>query len=308
MNCMNCGHALRADVRFCPKCGTPVPSPAAYAPPPEQPRTSWAVNPSAAPPRRKSRAGKILLVVFGVFLVLAAGAGVAVYYGVRHFAGSVKSSEPYRVAEQTLRESPVAAEALGEIKSTGFPLGTFKTEADGSGFAAFTMSVEGTKASGQYVVALARESGAWRVKEASVRVSDGKVVQLVSDGESGAGGVPVGGVPPPPPAPRAPGGNLGKVTVQGAVNAGALDGKAISKPEPPYPPVAKAAKARGTVVVQVTVDENGRVILASAVSGHPLLREAAVAAARQARFAPTLTSRNKPANTIGTLTYNFELP
>ena len=42
------------------------------------------------------------------------------------------------------------------------------------------------------------------------------------------------------------------------------------------------------MVVQVTVDENGYVISAHAVSGHPLLQAAAVAAARQAKFPPTL--------------------
>ncbi|MDQ3805634.1 MAG: cytochrome c oxidase assembly factor Coa1 family protein, partial [Acidobacteriota bacterium] len=184
MNCMNCGNEMRPDVKFCPKCGTPVPQPAPFAPPPGgQVRTSWAATPAAAPPRRKSRAGKILLLVFGVFLVLAGGAAVAVYYGVRYFADSVKSSEPYRVAEKELRGSPAAAEALGEIKSTGFPLGTFNTEAGGSGHAAFTMSVEGTKASGQYAAVLTRQSGEWRVTSGILRMSGGEVVTLVGDGE-----------------------------------------------------------------------------------------------------------------------------
>jgi TonB family protein len=309
MNCMNCGNAMRPDVKFCPKCGTPAPQPAPFAPPPaEQMRTSWAATPAAAPPRRKSRAGKILLIVFGVFLVLAGGAAVAVYYGVRYFADSVKTSEPYRVAEQTLRESPAAAEALGEIKSTGFPLGTFNTEAGGGGHAAFTMSVEGTKGSGQYVVVLARQSGEWRVTSGIVRMSGGEVVTLVRDGETAApdppAGADSGGVPPPPPAP--PGvGRPGAISVPGAVKGGALDDKATSKPDPAYPRVAQAVKARGTVVVEVAVDERGRVILAQAVSGHPLLRAAAEAAARQAKFEPTL-SGGKPSKVVGTLTYEFE--
>jgi protein TonB len=63
-----------------------------------------------------------------------------------------------------------------------------------------------------------------------------------------------------------------------------LNGKAISKPQPPYPAIAKAARAAGTVTVQITVDEQGNVISATATSGHPLLRQAAAQAARQARF------------------------
>jgi TonB family protein len=58
--------------------------------------------------------------------------------------------------------------------------------------------------------------------------------------------------------------------------------------------------------VKVTVDEQGRVVEASAVSGHALLRDAAVAAARRASLTPTLLS-DKPVKVTGTLTYNFSL-
>jgi protein TonB len=60
------------------------------------------------------------------------------------------------------------------------------------------------------------------------------------------------------------------------------------------------------VTVQITVDEGGRVVSASAVSGHPLLRAAAEGAARQARFSPTLLS-GQPVKVTGVITYNFVL-
>ena len=88
------------------------------------------------------------------------------------------------------------------------------------------------------------------------------------------------------------------------ISGGVLNGKAISLPNPPYPPVARAAKASGTVVVQVIVDENGNVISAQAVSGHPLLKAAAVAAARGAKFSPTKLS-GQPVKVTGVITYNF---
>src|SRR3712207_8880983 len=50
-----------------------------------------------------------------------------------------------------LKESAEAREYLGEVKETGFPLGNVKESTGGTGSAAFTMSVEGSKASGQYV-------------------------------------------------------------------------------------------------------------------------------------------------------------
>ncbi|MBC7929037.1 MAG: TonB family protein [Rubrivivax sp.] len=91
------------------------------------------------------------------------------------------------------------------------------------------------------------------------------------------------------------------------ISGGNLNGKAISKPQPDYPPMAKAARAQGTVNVQVVIDERGRVISARAVSGHPLLQPAAAAAARQAMFSPLLLS-GKPVKVSGILTYNFTLP
>ena len=107
--------------------------------------------------------------------------------------------------------------------------------------------------------------------------------------------------PPPPPAPSPP--PPPKKTV---VSGGVLNGKAISKPQPAYPPIAKAARASGTVTVQILVDESGRVVSATAVSGHPLLQQAAVSAARQARFSPTLLS-GQPVKVSGVITYNFVL-
>lgn len=130
------------------------------------------------------------------------------------------------------------------------------------------------------------------------------VVGGVGGGGTGGGGAPKVEVsdeppPPPPPAPTpAP-----KKTV---VSGGVLNGKAISKPQPSYPPIAKAARASGTVTVQILVDESGRVVSASAVSGHPLLQQAAVSAARQARFSPTLLS-GQPVKVSGVITYNFVL-
>src|ERR1043166_863372 len=125
----------------------------------------------------------------------------------------------------------------------------------------------------------------------------GKVNLVEKTDETGGGeAIP----PPPPPTPSAPSSN------RAPVSGGVLNGKAISKPEPAYPPIAKAAKASGTVTVQILVDESGRVVSATAVSGHPLLQAAAVAAARQARFSPTLLS-GQPVKVSGVITYNFVL-
>ena len=90
------------------------------------------------------------------------------------------------------------------------------------------------------------------------------------------------------------------------ISGGILNGKAVEKPVPTYPAIVNAERVQGVVVVRVLVDEAGKVASAEAVSGHPLLRQAAVDAARNTRFSPTLLS-GKPVKVTGTLTYNFRL-
>ena len=88
------------------------------------------------------------------------------------------------------------------------------------------------------------------------------------------------------------------------INGGVLNGKTTSMPIPPYPEIAKAARASGAVNVEILVDETGHVIAAHAVSGHPLLQAAAVTAARQATFSPTRLN-GEPVKVAGVLVYNF---
>ncbi len=109
-------------------------------------------------------------------------------------------------------------------------------------------------------------------------------------------------VPPPPD-------NTGSkpdtsLTSNAPISGGVLNSKAISLPKPAYPAAARAVKASGTVVVSVTIDEDGRVISAAATSGHPLLQPSAVAAARNARFNPIIVG-GKHVKVTGTITYEF---
>lgn len=103
----------------------------------------------------------------------------------------------------------------------------------------------------------------------------------------------------PPPMPPRP-------TARPPVSMGVINGLATYKPQPAYPSAARLARVQGQVVVQIVVDEQGRVMSAQATSGHAFLRQAAVAAARRARFTPTLLS-NQPVRVSGAITYNFIL-
>lgn len=107
-------------------------------------------------------------------------------------------------------------------------------------------------------------------------------------------------IPPPPPV-RSPTPARKLVQSKGVVN-----GLATSLPRPQYPPAAKAMRAEGAVSVKVLIDEEGHVVSANAVSGHPLLKDAAENAARSARFTPTRLS-DVPVKVSGTIVYNFSL-
>ena len=85
-----------------------------------------------------------------------------------------------------------------------------------------------------------------------------------------------------------------------------LTSKAVSLPQPPYPPLAIQIRVGGPVSVQILVDESGRVVAAHAVSGHPFLTRSAEEAAQRARFTPTLLN-GVPVKVQGVITYNFVL-
>ena len=185
--------------------------------------------------------------------------------------------------------------------------GTYRMEnieetstADGKQVSFFYKPEKGTD-SIKLVFALSKEGGAWKIDNIGGPESN----DVKTD-------VPTTTVPMLPQEPvTTPPSSSEKVEPEtktsadsNTVSGGVLNGKAISLPQPQYPPVARIAKASGTVVVQVTVDENGNVISAQAVSGHPLLKAAAVAAARGAKFSPTKLS-GQPVKVTGIIQYNF---
>ncbi len=93
---------------------------------------------------------------------------------------------------------------------------------------------------------------------------------------------------------------------KGSGGGGVLQGSAVFRAEPAYPPAAKYERISGTVIVEVTVDETGKVLEARSICGPDILAAAAVEAAKRWRFTPTLLSGH-PVKVIGTITFNFHL-
>jgi tetratricopeptide (TPR) repeat protein len=71
-----------------------------------------------------------------------------------------------------------------------------------------------------------------------------------------------------------------------------------------YPKVANSVGAIGKVSVRIMINQEGIVVKANAISGHPLLHTSAVEAAFLTKFEPT-TVIGKPIKTIGVIDFSF---
>lgn len=81
------------------------------------------------------------------------------------------------------------------------------------------------------------------------------------------------------------------------------NGMATYLPKPEFGKIPQDANVTGSVSVKILIDENGKVENAQAVSGHPILRDLAEKAAKQATF--TVISDLPPRKFDCFLVYNF---
>jgi protein TonB len=101
--------------------------------------------------------------------------------------------------------------------------------------------------------------------------------------------------------------NTAKIKIaQLTVSAGVAGGLLIQRVNPTYPPLAKTARVSGTVVVAATISKTGIVTNVQAVSGPPMLRQAAVDAVRRWQYRPYLLN-NQPMEVQTTVDVNFSL-
>ena len=133
----------------------------------------------------------------------------------------------------------------------------------------------------------------------SARLTTGSSVEAKTVAVNPNNSVPMvnlGDEPPPSPAPKP----------LKPVSGGVLNGTALQLPSPAYPESAKRMKIQGVVTVEVVLDETGKVISANATNGPQMLRDAAVLAAKRARFSPTKLS-GMPVKVSGVINYKFAL-
>ncbi|MFY9609884.1 MAG: TonB family protein, partial [Blastocatellia bacterium] len=110
-------------------------------------------------------------------------------------------------------------------------------------------------------------------------------------------GAPQTFAPAPSPPPSAP-------PAQRAIPI--IKGEVIRQAQPDYPAIARSARQEGTVPVEISINENGDVTSARAISGPVLLRGPAESAARRWKFRPS-TRDGKPLPTVTTINFRFKL-
>lgn len=81
----------------------------------------------------------------------------------------------------------------------------------------------------------------------------------------------------------------------------------IKDVQPVYPAIAKQAKVGGVVVIEATIDAEGKVADTKVLKSAPLLEQAAVDAVRQWEYRPSMQN-GKPVPVVMTVTVNFTRP
>lgn len=89
------------------------------------------------------------------------------------------------------------------------------------------------------------------------------------------------------------------------VNLGGLNNLAVNLIMPLYPSLAQRSNISGKVTVQVTLDEEGKVISAKAIEGPTLLRGVSEDAARKSKFKPAMVN-GQAVKSTGFIIYNFK--
>jgi len=90
------------------------------------------------------------------------------------------------------------------------------------------------------------------------------------------------------------------------ISQGVTRGLLIHRVEPNYPPLARAARVQGEVVLTAIINVNGEIQNLQLISGHPMLVPEAIAAVKQWRYKPYLLN-GQPVEVETTITVIFQL-
>lgn len=90
------------------------------------------------------------------------------------------------------------------------------------------------------------------------------------------------------------------------VSGGVIEGLLLYETTPTYPSIARTAGISGTVALAATISRSGSIENLRVVSGHPMLRQAALDAVKSWRYRPYLLN-NQPVEVETTITIVFSM-
>jgi protein TonB len=90
------------------------------------------------------------------------------------------------------------------------------------------------------------------------------------------------------------------------VSQGVTQGMLIHQVKPTYPPLARAARIQGSVVLQAVISKTGTIENLHLIQGHPMLAPAAIEAVKQWRYKPYFLN-GEPVEVETQVTVNFTL-
>jgi protein TonB len=90
------------------------------------------------------------------------------------------------------------------------------------------------------------------------------------------------------------------------ISSGVMSGMLLQKTTPVYPPIAKAARVSGTVVLQATISKTGSIENLHVLSGPAMLQQSAMDAVKSWRYRPYLLN-NEPVEVETTVNVIFTL-
>jgi len=85
-----------------------------------------------------------------------------------------------------------------------------------------------------------------------------------------------------------------------------MEANLVHRVQPAYPPLARAARIQGQVLLQAIISKSGTIENLQVLSGHPMLVHAALDAVRQWRYRPYFLN-NEPVEVETQVTVNFIL-
>lgn len=111
---------------------------------------------------------------------------------------------------------------------------------------------------------------------------------------------------PPPPQPwgRTPVRSDDARSQYFQVSSGVMASHLLLSPDPGYPTLAKLTHIQGEVILQAVISSDGEVVATHVLSGHRLLRGAAVSAVKQWRYRPYVLD-GRPVDVSTIITVDF---